>query len=489
MRKSPSYAADVDDPQKMDGADLSHYQDELARERNARTLTLRRPNRPALDILGKRASLGRWVPNSDSGRFPYLCPEKATVALASDTTVEIFADQIIAGAKSAPRDVRSLVHSVGFLDRFSTVLAAPHSSELTVKLLEVVIVVFPFLDQLSSGFVDSGICFTLNDLLGSGDAGVVSASIRVVKAICEQSSYARDAALCLEVHNTLIQVALADPKSEKAEQCLGAILEIMASHDPIEPEILINCTEPLFRLLDVGSAKTVTGVLDCFVAMTNQHTALVHSLYDLGMFKRVVSLMDDPALVSPMLRLIGNLSVAQPFQLQTMLDAGLPDKLFRELESEHAADVFWVLSNLLEAVSALIMPLIDAEFVTRLLEIIEGSSYDIQKEAAFFLSTLILFSQESDLPRFVSAPVIEALINMIGCGVEKVVLRCIDTVGKLVRFLAGNPIAEGVTSIKESDVIDRLAELLDDPEQPLLAERAEALISQVRSLQAGENGD
>jgi hypothetical protein len=487
MRRSPSYDLDAYDSHTMNGADLSRYQDELARERNARTLTLRRHGQSILDIRGKRPGCDRYRSISDASRFPYLAQEKATAALSVDSELQELANQIISAAKAAPRPLKSLVHSSEFLDAFSAVLAAPHPPELIIRLLEVVIVIFPLLDPLTNSFIDGGICYSLNDFLSSPDPSIVSTTVRVLKEICGRSSYARDSALCLEIHTTLIQLALDSSPSERSEECCAALLVIFSNPDPIEPEILIKSVEPLFGLLDVGSPQTVASVLDSFVAMTNQHSALVHSLYDLGLFKRVVRLMDTPVLFSPTLRLIGNLSVAQPFQLRTMLDAGLADRLFRELESEHAADVFWVLSNLLEAVSALIMPLIDAEFVARLLEIIDTSSYDIQKESAFFLSTLILFSREADLPRFVAPPVIEVLVSMIGCGVEKVILRCIDTFGKLVRFLQAHPIAESTKSIAESDVLDRLAELLDDPEQPLLAERAEALIGQVRQLLAGKS--
>jgi hypothetical protein len=193
------------------------------------------------------------------------------------------------------------------------------------------------------------------------------------------------------------------------------------------------------------------------------------------MFSRVVEFLDAPELVSPALRLIGNLSIAQPFQLRTMLNAHLAPKLLDLLKSEHAADVFLVLSNLPEAVPALILPLIDAEFVDRLLEIIDTSGYDIQKEATFFLSTLILFSADTELPRFAVAPVTDVLVAMVGCGVEKVVLRCIDTIGKLVRCTGSD--AEAVKAVKalaESDLMDRLGELLDDPEQPLVTERGGA---------------
>jgi hypothetical protein len=107
-----------------------------------------------------------------------------------------------------------------------------------------------------------------------------------------------------------------------------------------------------------------------------------------------------------------------------------------------------------------------------LLGIIDTSRYNIKKEATFFLSTLILFSADTELPRFAVAPVIDVLVAMVGCGVEKVVLRCLDTIGKLVRCTGSA--AEAVKALAESDLMERLGELLDDPEQPLVTERGGA---------------
>jgi hypothetical protein len=487
MRKSPSFDPDGYGSQTMSGADLSHYQEELARARNSRTLTLRRTsNAPALGAVRRNSS--RYGAITDAAKFPYLSPEKAASALKSEDPAELseFANQICAAVTAAPRPLKSLVNSAGFSGNFTAALSGAHPPDLLVRLLDALIAVFPLLGPLTDGFVDSNICFTLSEFLASPEPSMVTATIRVLRAICERSAYARDSVLCLEVHTTLIQMALAAAPAPLADDCCGGLLAIFANPEPIEPEILISAVDPLFRVIEIGSTQTVASVLDCFVAMTNQHSALVHSLYDLGMFRKVVELLDIPALVSPTLRLIGNLSVAQPFQLRTMLDAGLVAKLFDELESEHAADVFWVLSNLLEAISALILPLIDEEFVARLLEIIDTSSYDIQKESVFFLSTLVLFSPEADLPRFLEDSVIGVVVNMIGSGVEKVVLRCIDAVGKFVRWLQVHE--GGVEKLADTDLMDRLSELLDDEEQPLLAERAQALMAQVRALEAKKAG-
>jgi hypothetical protein len=70
---------------------------------------------------------------------------------------------------------------------------------------------------------------------------------------------------------------------------------------PVEPEVLIGAVGSLFEVLSVGSPRAIAAVLDCFVAMLNQHLALVHSLCDLGLFERVVGFLDTPELVGPSL--------------------------------------------------------------------------------------------------------------------------------------------------------------------------------------------
>jgi hypothetical protein len=475
--------SDAFESNTMTGADLSRYQDELAHERNARTLTLRRQRHLSIETSLTATVSRRYGTLTDAAKFPYLNIEKAFATLQSGDPTELseLSAQLISAVKGAPRSLKSLLGSSEFIERFLTALKSPQSPALTIKLLEVVIAIFPLLGTLMIDIIDGGLCSILTDFLISSDSSIITSTLRTISVICDRSSYARDSALCLELHNTLIEMALSQSPSELADHCCNAVLSIFRNCDQIDSEILIGAIEPLIQILSVGSVQTVASVLDCFVVMTNQHSALVHTLYEQGMFSRVVEFLNKTELVAPALRLIGNLSVAQPFQLRIMLEAGLIVKVLDILESEHAADVFWVLSNLLEAVPALILPLIDADFVDRLFEIIDTSGYDIQKEAAFFLSTLILFSPEAEVQRFVMAPVIEILVGMVGCGVEKVVLRCIYTIGKLVRW--GRKGGETLKWVAESDLMDRLGELVDDPEQPLMVERAEALISQVKAAE------
>jgi hypothetical protein len=486
MKKSPSAGLLTDsiDSFSMLGADLTHYNEELARERNARTLTLRRRDGTSSSAFGATPVSRAHHPLINLAKYPYFDPEKAIATLGSgdESKIAELAAQIVSAAPSN-RLLTSLVRSTGFLEALSACLTNPYPIPLLVSLLDAIRTIFPHCGQFTQVLVDGGMTFPLVDFLQSAQPALVEATLNLLALLCEKSSYARDSILCLEIHSTLIQIAL--QKREITDKCCACVLAVFSNREPVEPEVLIGAVGPLFEILSIGSPRAIAAVLDCFVAMSNQHSALVHSLYDLGLFERVVGFLGTPGLVGPSLRLIGNMSVAQPFQLKTMLDAGLVGKLMEFLESEHAADAFWVLSNLMEEVSGLITPFVTEEFVERLLEIMDTSSYDIQKECAFFLSTLILFAPDAETPRFMVTPIIEMLVSMVGCGVEKVMLRCIDTLLKFLRNLQGRPNPEILQCLNDSDLKDRLDELMDqDQEQPLLLECAEALAKQLQDIQA-----
>jgi hypothetical protein len=271
-------------------------------------------------------------------------------------------------------------------------------------------------------------------------------------------------------------MALEAAPSALSEECCLCLLRVFGNRDEVEPEMLLDSVEPLIAILPVGTPRAIASVLDCLVAMSNHHAAIVHSLCEHGLFAHVVRYLDVPELAGPSLRLIGNMSVVRPFGI----GVALLGRLVAFLESEHAADAFWVLSNLTEVAASVVMPFVTDDFIARLIEIVGTSSYDIQKECTFFMSTLILFSQDSELDRFIQTPVVDILISMIGCGVEKVMLRCINTLIRFMRFLQAHPNPRMWSYLSESDLSDRLGELTEqDDEQQLLVEHSEALAKQL----------
>jgi hypothetical protein len=472
----------TDSPELLDsasavGGDLTHYQEELARERNARTLNLRHrdplssPSYTGVPVWRMHSSLAHLA------KYPYLDPEKAIATLksADGTKISVLAGQIVAAAHST-RLLTALAHSSGFLEALAATIASDIPSALTVALLGAAQTIFVHCEPGESALVD-GISLRLADFLQSGDAAVVAATLALLSHMCETSGYARDSVLCLGIQTALLRMALESAPSALSEECCLCLLHVFGNRDQVEPEMLLDSVDPLLAILPVGSPRALASVLDCFVAMSNHHAAIVHSLYEHGLFAQVVRYFDVPELVGPSLRLVGNMSTVQPFGL----DGALVSRLIGFLDCEHAADAFWALSNLTEVASSVVMQFVTDEFIARLIEIVGTSSYDIQKECTFFMSTLIMFSQDSQLEKFIQTPIIDILVSMIGCGVEKVMLRCIDTLLKFVRLLRAHPNPDMWSYLTESDLSDRLGELTEqDDEQQLLVEHSEALAKQIQ---------
>jgi hypothetical protein len=242
----------------------------------------------------------------------------------------------------------------------------------------------------------------------------------------------------------------------------------------------------MFPLLQLPSSTAVAAILDCFVRMSNGDPELIYSLFDLGIDQIVVQLLDNPALVNPTLRLIGNLGIAEPNHIRVMLDAGLMPKLFSFLDSEHSGDVFWVLSNLLETAPHMIHPLIGDEFVSKVIQMTVSSPFEIQKESAFFLATIIHNSGDSALTLVMLPPVITVLVEMLECGIDIVVMRCMETLRKFCRYAHHHAeIGSQVTALLlECDLTGQLDELLEH-ETSMVTEQAELLLAEYQALKEG----
>jgi len=336
-------------------------------------------------------------------------------------------------------------------------------------------------------FCHAGTCFSMPNLLTSGQLEVAEATVKLIYVISEHSAYARDAVLCMEIHDILIALAKRCVSPQLTGGCCQCLLRVFATTGGIDSEVLIRAAHAMVGLLGMDSVEVVSAVLDCYVQMSNKYTTLVVTLYDLGLFSLAVQLLDNAELAPAALRLVGNLCVAQPAQIRTMLDVGLIHKTIAFLETEHAADAFWVMSNLLEMVPHEIIPLDDGA-VARVLEIIATSSYDVQKEAAFFLSALILLTSASLLPKFMIQSVMEPLVDMLGCGVRMVALKCAWALVWFCKSARESPSAAGALAamLTDSDLRSRLDDLLDERDPSLLTESAEILMAMYGSLAAGD---
>jgi len=464
------------------GADLSNYREELSKGRSIRTLTLRRVNRPT--ILG---SVG-VASNSVSQNRVYLSKSPIDNDISVLNVISVFSSnnenaiinmcqRIFQHGVQMPRVLAKISKSEEIVDSLIQFLNGAFSSVTKCSILSAIAVLFPLQDDFHEKYIDEGLCYTLIDFLSSNDTQMISDSVSLITIITKYSSYARDSVICLGIHDMLLNLAL-NQSDEIAESCCDAIYNVFAHSEEIELGIIQQFFEPLKALLTLNCFPALRIVLLIFSELAAHNPSIVYSYHQIGLYESAVSYLKTPDLVQESLRLISALALGKREHIQIMLDNGLFEQINMLGEDENLRpDVLWIISNLLDSSSPLILPYINEQFIVGLIESSMNSSYDVRKESAYLLSTIILNISFDILYIFLSTLVVECLSEMISCGVSDVVLRCIEALLRLVYFTHINSDnGQFLAILLESELSDHLTDILSSRMEQA-TEKASLLLS------------
>ena len=474
-----------------DGPDLSQYAIQLAKERNSRTLTLRIKRPTIAAVFSKTPPNRRSLVQETS---PSLAPESVIRSLSNGNPEEIKVtlSALSTALESSPATVASITRSSDVAEAFCNSISSDLPQDVLVSVLGMISTLYPLSGEVQDAYIDNGLPFSLLNFLITGldelsanqdkSIPIIGASLQIISVIASNHFYGRDSLLCNGLIEPLIQIATHPDFMEQACSCICAIFENPA---PLESESIMEVIPQIANLLTLSSKSAVEQILLAYVFMTNKYTAVVSNLYDIELPAFVIPLLDDPDLVAVALKVVGNLSVAQPPQIRMMLELDLLNKLRSLLNSQpiYIPDVFWIFSNLIEANSSAILPIIDEAFLRNVLGSATNGDIETKKEASFFLSTVILFSNPESYGLFITADIVDLLVEMLACGVGMIIFRCIDTILAFVRYMNLNPdsISQGVAIILDTDIMDRLDELSKN-EDPIMAERAAYLTTKLNQL-------
>lgn len=461
------------------GADLSRYQEQLARERNSRTLNLRHLNR--ISIAGMLQNAGHQSVGArglvDTNNFPFLDSSNFIETIRSNNISQVtqYTQNIASIAAHSPKKLNTLLNQ-DFIDFITNTFSNSPSDEMLIQIIRILEIIFPHCGLFQEK-ISEDIIFSFNDLFESNSQDVLLSVIGLISCMSSSSSSARDSFLAFGFYTNLIIIAGSQTSPELTRASCNALYSIFSNPDPIDNENLNDIAKDIVKLLSLDDKASVTYIIDCLVEMTNKYNQLLFTLFDCGIYPLSVEMLKDEELVGPTLRLVGNLSVAEPHEVNVLIESGLLPILNELLRTEHVADCFWVLSNLLERIPTELIPICDSDFVQEVIDIILSSNIDVQKEGSFFLCTLILLISTDILPQFMNQTIIDILVQTINCGVTYFILRCIDTLLKFLNYTQNNLDSSTVffTALIGTDIRENLNELIEQ-ETGLIVEKATYLL-------------
>ena len=210
LRLTSSKDSDLYSSMRSTGSDMDDYREQLALERTARTLTLRRSQRPTIShFLSKTPTSSQSIlknPLIDAANFPFLDPSYAVKQLSSGNlaTLTEFLNNITACAQQTPRLAQTLARNPDIPEPFVNALNSDYPEQMQIMLIKALSVIFPISGDNQNLFIDSGLTFFLFDALSSTSLPILEASIMLTDVISESSSYARDSILSFGLIDFLV---------------------------------------------------------------------------------------------------------------------------------------------------------------------------------------------------------------------------------------------------------------------------------------------
>lgn len=480
INRSPS-RSDVSGAEKS-GMDLSVYKEELNRERNSRTLTLRRMQRPTLrSVFGNIQQKNKPMISLSDNKQSIINEAVQTLNSGDESAIESFCQGIINTELVSVSNLAYLAHSPEVAEAMGTAATNGYSESTIVSLLGAISNLFPLSGQNANTFIDTGICFYLPEFLENPN--LINASVTFIGCISESSSYARDAILCNELHFSLCQIALQSENEELTVNACEAIRKIFANTAEIDFKILSDSVNPIAPLLDLPNLTAVHSIIATFNEMACKMSTLVLKYDQIGLYTKIIEYVQNENLTDVSLKLIGVLSIGQPSHVRAMFEGGLFAILMQLLDTEYCPDVFWIFSNLIETLGSTATSFFDFNFINHVVEISATASFTVKKEAAYFLSTFALFSDAEVVNSFLNEAILDILVEMLGCGVLVIMNRIIDIIIRMVHQLqTGAVTKEFANLIAESDLTTRLEDITEQ-QYGIIAERANYLINLIEGIE------
>lgn len=427
------------------------------KQRNSRTLSIRRSVNPSIAMIICKQKGRKTIFEKDA--IPQIDLMQFLEVFNSNDPVKIISmcNLVLSSQKDSLRD---LFRSTEATEAFALAMGQAETVELQNTLLQTLIQILPHCVEKIEEIVDADIASIIFGYTFTESEELIGSLCQFISLICSLSDYARDSLICLGVHEKLIEIALNNGNMCQIA-CL-ALNSIFANATTIDNEVLVTCLEPIYQLLQDDNMITLHSVLTIFSNITNQIKTLSGELYQKNLHIIAVNSLSNEDLIEPALKLIGNLCVSSKIRVKEMIDHGLLESINELMSTIHTSDVLWILSNLVEFSPSLIAHTFSDMFILQIIEIAQTSSFEIKKEGVFFLSTLTIYGTIGAFPVLFNQDVIDLMVEILGCGDETTILRCIDGLSQFVLYVqtagGAGTFAEMLGSTDIGERIDELSE-------------------------------
>lgn len=208
----------------------------------------------------------------------------------------------------------------------------------------------------------------------------------------------------------------------------------------------------------------------------------IQACQDANITSRLVELLssDQPNLITPCLRTLGNFVSGSDGQTQAVVDAnvlGMMKHLLGHRRKNIRKETCWLLSNIAAGTHTQIGAVIQRTgLISAVVDALNNDQWEVRKEATWVISNVCTGGTTQHIESLVEAGAIEAICGIMDCADAKIIAVALEALEAILKTgEALNKVAGYVSLVDESGGIDHI-EGLQEHENDDIYEKAVAII-------------
>ena len=461
---------------KNDEMDISDYETHLKNQLSANSLYLRRLTLPGMKMAPAKSLCHNFQQGLLPGGFlnkeeilnraiEYLSSKDSEKIISLDWMMKM-ESKYLTYISNDENFIKAVDEAISNFDDLS--------NDAVIFLLSLLAVMVQHSSTQIIENIADDVIMPINNILFSDNIQLFSPALNLINSMSQRSDYARNSVTCLDLHKQMLELIKQNITKEITENALLALYAIFKNPEPMESVTIKEASEMIFDLLKEDFPQEyICIMLNILTEMSNKLSTIIPDFFAKGLYNYAFQEMDNPILTKACLNLIGNMCVSCLSFMESLLSQGLFEKLLGLIQSQQNTSclpqVYWVISNLIEAIPSQVVSKINIDFVQYSINLADDSSFDLKEEISYFISTLILFQNPFQTKEIINEQAIELISEMLDCGITAVTIRAIDALFKLFTIaLNTNKLDELLAIYQDCDVKQQLEDNLKSNEQAIV---------------------
>ncbi|CRK93042.1 CLUMA_CG006479, isoform A [Clunio marinus] len=222
----------------------------------------------------------------------------------------------------------------------------------------------------------------------------------------------------------------------------------------------------LANLLDHNDKMILSDVCWALSYVTDDTTEKIQAVVDSGCIPRLVWLLgcDDPAIVTPALRSVGNIVTGDDTQTDIVLKCNVLaclENLFNHKKSNIIKEAAWTVSNITAGNQHQIQQVIESDILSSILHVLRCGDFKAQREAVWAVTNITSGGTSAQIIQMIEKyPVIKPYTDLLLSKDARTVVVVLNGLQALFRVAeAANGLKNFCIMLEELGVVDKLEAL------------------------------